>query len=428
MKVLVVDDEFIIRVGIQTILEQGSGDYQYVGSAGNGKSALKEIEELKPDIVITDIKMPEMDGIQLIQEIRKRKLPIGIVVLSSYSEFELVKEAMKQGAADYILKLSLTEETLLGALDEAAKRVGQEQRIFPISQPVKLIVSDYLAQTGEIPDEEIQLNKTGGGHARIICICLHCNQEEGEEIAGENLERVVENVFNEEFTAWCIKTDDTAYAVIAFGMETELEDFSARIVKECRRCADVLYDILNVKVSMYIGEAKERPSQLRNAFQSAADVEKLCRDKEGMIFDCRQAERWRKMENDQWNYRDKISEQWAEIYRLFRKTKNADYPVAVRKALEYIKEYYNKEITLNEVADTVNLNPSYFSSLFNNTLKITFSSYLMCLRIHHSKKLLRETELKIYEIAEMVGYRNSYYFNRVFKRIVGLTPMEYRKK
>ena len=104
MKVLVVDDEFIIRVGIQTILEQASGDYEYVGSAGNGKSALKEIELLQPDIVITDIKMPEMDGIQLIQEIRKRKWPIGIVVLSSYSEFELVKEAMKQGAADYILR------------------------------------------------------------------------------------------------------------------------------------------------------------------------------------------------------------------------------------------------------------------------------------------------------------------------------------
>lgn len=66
MKVLVVDDEFIIRVGIQTILEQASGDYEYVGSAGNGKSALKEIELLQPDIVITDIKMPEMDGIQLI--------------------------------------------------------------------------------------------------------------------------------------------------------------------------------------------------------------------------------------------------------------------------------------------------------------------------------------------------------------------------
>ena len=168
MKVLVVDDEFIIRVGIQTILEQASGDYEYVGSAGNGKSALKEIELLQPDIVITDIKMPEMDGIQLIQEIRKRKWPIGIVVLSSYSEFELVKEAMKQGAADYILKLSLTEESLIAAMDEAAKRISREQRSFPLSQPVKLIVSDYLAQTGEIPDEEMQLNKTGEGQARII--------------------------------------------------------------------------------------------------------------------------------------------------------------------------------------------------------------------------------------------------------------------
>lgn len=429
MKVLVVDDEFIIRVGIQTILEQASGDYEYVGSAGNGKSALKEIELLQPDIVITDIKMPEMDGIQLIQEIRKRKWPIGIVVLSSYSEFELVKEAMKQGAADYILKLSLTEESLIAAMDEAAKRISREQRNFPLSQPVKLIVSDYLAQTGEIPDEEMQLNKTGEGHARILCIYLRCSRKEDEYIIGENLERVVENLFNEEFTACCIKTDDMAYAVIVFGMESEYEDFYDRIVGKCRRCIDILYDVLNVKVNMYVGAAKERPGQLRNAFQSAVDVEKMCRHREGRIFDWRQIENQKEPENDEKNA-DNAFEQWADAYGSFRRVKkgDADYPVAIRKVLEYIKEYYDKEITLNEVADIVNLNPSYFSSLFNNTLNITFSNYLMCLRIHHSKKLLRETELKIYEIAEMVGYRNSYYFNRVFKRIVGLTPMEYRKR
>ncbi|NVB76661.1 hypothetical protein, partial [Phocaeicola vulgatus] len=94
--------------------------------------------------------------------------------LSSYSEFELVKEAMKQGAADYILKLSLTEETLISALDEAAKKVSQEQKGFPASMPVKLILSDYLAQMGEIPDEEVQLNKTGEGHGRLVCVYLRC--------------------------------------------------------------------------------------------------------------------------------------------------------------------------------------------------------------------------------------------------------------
>ena len=155
----------------------------------------------------------------------------------------------------------------------------------------------------------------------------------------------------------------------------------------------------------------------------------MCRHREGRIFDWRQIENQKEPENDEKNA-DNAFEQWADAYGSFRRVKkgDADYPVAIRKALEYIKEYYDKEVTLNEVADIVNLNPSYFSSLFNNTLNITFSNYLMCLRIHHSKKLLRETELKIYEIAEMVGYRNSYYFNRVFKRIVGLTPMEYRKR
>ena len=116
MKVLVVDDEMIIRVGIQSILERSGGIYTYAGSAGSGKAALKEMEKEMPDIVVTDIKMPAMDGIQLIKEIKRRKMPVGIIVLSSYSEFELVREAMKQGASDYVLKLSMTEESLMGCL------------------------------------------------------------------------------------------------------------------------------------------------------------------------------------------------------------------------------------------------------------------------------------------------------------------------
>ena len=72
MKVLVVDDEMIIRVGIQSILERSGGIYTYAGSAGSGKAALKEMEKEMPDIVVTDIKMPEMDGIQLIKEIKRR--------------------------------------------------------------------------------------------------------------------------------------------------------------------------------------------------------------------------------------------------------------------------------------------------------------------------------------------------------------------
>ena len=411
MKVLVVDDEMIIRVGIQSILERSGGIYTYAGSAGSGKAALKEMEKEMPDIVVTDIKMPEMDGIQLIKEIKRRKMPVGIIVLSSYSEFELVREAMKQGASDYVLKLSMTEESLMGALDEAAKSIAKEKKSREKSRPVKLLLSDYLSQTGEMQEDDA-LWKVGGGDCLVTCVCLKYVQEGKEELSGEAVEHVVENLFNEVFTTWCIKLDDMAYGIVVFSNNRTLDEFRRMLRQMCGRCRTVLHDILNINACMYMGTMENHPNGLRRALQHALDQEG-----HGPA--------------DEHEGKRQAGDQWSRVYQVFRNTRKREYadqyPPAVRRSLEYMNQYYNRDLTLNEISDLVNLNPSYFSFLFNTALTITFSNYLMCLRIHHSKKFLKETNLKIFEIAEMVGYRNSYYFNRIFKRITGVTPMEYRK-
>lgn len=411
MKVLVVDDEMIIRVGIQSLLERSGSAYMYSGSAGNGKAALREMEKDMPDLVVTDIKMPEMDGIQLIREIKARKLPVGVVVLSSYSDFELVKEAMKQGASDYVLKLSLTEELLIAALDEAARSIVKEKKSKEKAKPVKLLLSDYLSQMGEMP-EEAALWSVGEEGCLITCIYIRYVQEGMEELAGEAVEQVVENLFNEVFTTWCIKLDDMAYGIVVFSNNRTADEFQRILGQMCGRCRMVLHDVLNIRVQTYIGTVENHPKRLRRSLQQAMNQEENHKAEDG-------------------EEKDLLEDQWGRVYQIFRNTRKKEYaeqyPPAVRQSLEYMNEYYNRDLTLNEISDVVNLNPSYFSSLFNNTLTITFSHYLMCLRVHHSKKFLRETNLKIFEIADMVGYRNSYYFNRIFKRITGITPMEYRK-
>lgn len=124
-RILLVDDEPLILAGITSLLEWEEYGYKIVGKAGNGQQALAQMEELRPDIVITDIKMPAMDGIALMQEARNRKLTAQFILLTNLEEFKLVKEALHLGAVDYLVKLELTEERLLESLSRAAEKVQQ---------------------------------------------------------------------------------------------------------------------------------------------------------------------------------------------------------------------------------------------------------------------------------------------------------------
>ena len=126
-QVLLVDDEPILQLGIRRMLE-GAADYQICASARNGEEALQYLQAHPVDIVMTDLKMPVMDGITLIKELKRRQLPAPVIVLSNYSDFELVREALTEGASDYVLKLDLTAQTLLKHLDKLAASLNAVRR------------------------------------------------------------------------------------------------------------------------------------------------------------------------------------------------------------------------------------------------------------------------------------------------------------
>lgn len=115
-RILIADDDTMVRIGLKTVINWEENGFVLVGEAANGLEAMQLVQEKKPDIVITDIKMPGMDGIELIRQLRQQSTPPEILVLSSYDEFELVKQALKLGARDYLLKLNLNPEELLHSL------------------------------------------------------------------------------------------------------------------------------------------------------------------------------------------------------------------------------------------------------------------------------------------------------------------------
>ena len=135
LKIMIVDDEFIVRVGIQSCIDWEANGCRIIASCESAKEAIRQFEQVIPDIVFTDIIMPEMDGIALVEYIRRHFPKTRIVVLSCMNEIEYVKKAMKLGAEDYILKLSFTRDTMAelirrmkASIEEERKKAGEEER------------------------------------------------------------------------------------------------------------------------------------------------------------------------------------------------------------------------------------------------------------------------------------------------------------
>jgi len=126
-KVIIVDDEILARMGIKSLISWHEHGLELVGECESGKKAYEMAKELLPDIIITDVKMPVMNGIDLIKALKAEGMNFKFIMLSAYDDFEFVKEAMKLGADDYILKLQVKPEELLKVLDNACKNIEQER-------------------------------------------------------------------------------------------------------------------------------------------------------------------------------------------------------------------------------------------------------------------------------------------------------------
>ena len=121
MNVLLVEDELLVRTGMRTLVDWEGNDFHLAAEASNGKEALELMRQMQIDIVITDIRMPIMDGLTLIEHIREWEYPCDIVVLSSYDDFEYVRKAMQLGVQDFIHKPTMGPDEICQALINVAR-------------------------------------------------------------------------------------------------------------------------------------------------------------------------------------------------------------------------------------------------------------------------------------------------------------------
>ena len=121
--ILIIDDEPIVKIALRSILPWEEHGFFICGTASNGLEAVPLIEKHHPDIIITDLKMPEMDALELIRFLKEKEYPGEILVLSNYEDFDSVRSALLLGAADYLLKIKIQPDTLLACLNKTTKKM-----------------------------------------------------------------------------------------------------------------------------------------------------------------------------------------------------------------------------------------------------------------------------------------------------------------
>lgn len=528
LKVMIVDDEVLARVGVKSLIPWHENDYELIGECDNGKSGLELAIQSNPDIIITDIKMPIMSGIELIKAAKEHGLKAKFIVLSSYDDFELVKEAMKEGALDYLLKLQLEPEQLIKVLDHIKDDISiKDHKNKPKSydyEDIDLLKDKFLKNLlyGEYGEHEIQqylkLYNIILPSKNLICLVLKVNNT-------NNIHKIEDNMFVKSITniilegiknygiGQVVYLEPECYSIICSITECDQQAQEYEVINRMTMSIqEFIRNSMNVSVSIGISRVYRGLKFVRQAYTEALeaiakgesyigsiisyqDINQLNPDEHtnqmdkmdenlnqlALVLKSNNSERIEESFNllidnlaqislfsnkqligtshiflfiindfiDKFKLdpKDIWGEDGNDYYKITNNSRGFDYSkwvskvkVSVLKALseeekylsiivkakQYVAANIDSNISLGSASHYLGLSSGYFSRLFSKEMGQGFNEYVTNEKINLAKELMLSTNYKIYEIANRLGYENAYYFSRVFKKVEGISPKEYK--
>lgn len=394
-KVLVADDEYIIRRGIIKLLGRFE-ELEVVAEAEDGEEALELANQMKPDILFVDINMPFINGLQFIEKLKDIQPESIVNIITGYDKFEYVRQALRLGVFEYILK-PLNEaaftETIHKIL-ETMKKKQQEGRYLNWAKAA--LGKNKSNLIGEFLEHNIKLHYS---QEKVIEEIGYFKDDLPDQYALNlvNLERLESIDLRQRW-------NDSLILASAENIAGEILEHKKPMIM-FRSCHGYLVLILPAK-------SKDEHELLLQDFKIA--VEKYIPVKVNLL--------WR-------IHKDCYQLHYIYQELLERMEEMKAYPSIIKKMKTYIlSEYYREDISLLEVAKHVCLSPQHVSRIFKKEMGITFIDYLTQVRLSKAIELFENEELKMYEIAERVGYATQHYFSSVFKKVLGISPMEYRSQ
>lgn len=526
-RIAIADDESYIVQLIRQLIDCEGLNVQIVGDAADGRGALELVREKRPDILITDIRMPCMDGLELIEKIRESGIPTSVIAISGHRRFDYAYNALKYGVEDFIVK-PINKKELNDAIAKALARLGGKketssqiehlekqatqnaarlretliedcEKSAPIARSLEEINQAYLVRfvQGHFAGLAVRLDVPQALHADspIVSKCRDTIDQTLKECAAEHvfvfsqqdstflglvntrpeqtgqLVRRVKKLF-ERLT---VALDVYARISITIGIGMILSDpgeigQSVRAAAMCVRIKCILgaqriyyseeYDRENLGASLNAAQTgalralmeagrpedvaqwlqsvyakpdayyQEHPIEALALTDSAFDVfAALCkmqgidlREEERV---CGRADLERAVSFGEITRR--LAAFFVRILEADRslRLQRGNYPVERAKA--YIAGHLGEPFRLEDISEAIDLSPSYLSNLFRKETGETISEYTQRLRLEKAKTLLRSTGMNINEIASAVGYADAKHFSKLFRKVIGAKPQDYRK-
>lgn len=488
-KLYLLDDEPFILEGLKYIIDWEEYGFDVVGTSSNGEDGFNFIKNEDVDLIITDIMMPKMTGLELISNLKKINHNAKFIVLSAFQEFQYAKEAISMGAENYLTK-PIDEDELIQTIEEVKKKIEKiklekvDTKIFKNDLILKLICNK---NNDEVLDR-LKLEGVNFNYKNLCVVIL-------EFAEGGNINNLILNHIDNLKYEYCVNLQNQILII----MDKESVNKDA-----LRNLKDDLSSIINEQIYISRGKYVDSIDNLNCSYQSAKDIheyklvypniswireykeksynlenidyidfdhlKKLLLNKDNKESLNYIESIFSKLKNDEnltvKQIKTKSIEVFLNVYNYFNDSKiikgldlylekvinsvNLDQiqielnnmikhrqskleetddsisPI-ILKLLRNIEKNYSKDLNLKEISETYNINSIYLGQLFQKETGILFSDYLNNFRVNKAKNLLVETSLKAAEIGELVGYANKNYFYRKFKDIVGITPSEWRK-
>lgn len=371
MNILVVEDEAYTRRVLISILNKLNPNNLVLG-AENGEEALKLMEEQNFHVVMTDIQMPVMGGIELMENIKAKQPQVFVVIISGYNYFEYAKAAITNGAVDYLLKpMDPTKiEELLTRLEEDVH--NQMYQLFK--------EKFYNVTVGHYEDYEMKM-------------------------------KALNSVFEEYTNCTSVQKDDVFFEGITSGKhEMVLKQLSHLENKSIHKePVNFLWLYQYIFNQLWLLESFLSKELLDKT------VSKLC-----LILneDCKFPRH---------SVIEKMNEVLINLIKEIEARQGNQNEHITNEIIDYINTHYQEDISLDHVAVRFHYNASYFSVLFKKATNKTYRDYIKDLRIEKAKELLRKSNMRVKDVGCKVGYKDYQYFCKVFKRICKVTPSDYRR-
>lgn len=459
-RVLIADDEDSVAHSLVRAIQWEELDLKMVGRACNGEDALTIAKEQNADIAILDIQMPGFNGLELCEYLKAYNPQMQLIIISGYAEFAYAEKAIQFGVIGYCLK-PLDYSQVTGCLRRAVRNLRTARHLSAREDLMEMLekrdvpqIQDFLERhrlleegrlfvavsVGERPVRELEK------HGFALCIG---RGQWGYLLQGSVGGQMLRGSLS-------VQEADTWKGIGYMNMPVEavkiydaLEECTARAYQYfvnpgCRICMAVHENGANDWLERLHAELNDK--KWKRACSILQEIEET-----GMAdFTVRSALRLtnlvtssrlpRKEENDFYIYsiRQLVTEYGSlkqELQRLqaYLDEKRADSEAAFTntafmKLVRYVDENYRGNISLTSAAQALYMNPNYLSHLFKKEAGVTFVNYITQKRIEDAKHLLAQTEKSQTDIAIEVGFNDYFYFIKIFKKLTGMTPGQYRSQ